>query len=260
MLMRIIYLILTVLIIGLSNSSCIFSEFFGGKKDFVADTVVAVQNLKQIEVQYVDSDSSYSVISYWTDNNGRPLYMKSRINFVRQIKNGPEKHWTSNGQLIYSALWSNGSPIGSLMEYYENGVLKRRVDYDDSKAYPRFEMNFYENGRPKTDTIVYYKGKKDGAVNYYHPETGEIFETFIYSKDTLIDVKIYKAEYENLNRQAEALARSVKRDSAERERKDALFATLLGNLKSSSGNNWTNGENLKEKIDYLESMLKEEKK
>jgi hypothetical protein len=39
-----------------------------------------------------------------------------------------------------------------------------------------------------------------------------------------------------------------------------LFATLLGNLKSRSSNSWSNGENEKEKLEYLEQMLKENQK
>jgi antitoxin component YwqK of YwqJK toxin-antitoxin module len=258
--MKILYILVPILVIALSSSSCIFSELFGSSPEFVADTVVSAPNLKHIEVQYVDTDSSYTVISYWTDNNGRPLYMKSRQNFIRQIKNGTEKHWAQNGQLIYTALWANGTPIGSVMEYYDNGQLKRRIDYDDEKGYARFEMNYHENGFRKTDTISYVKGKKDGAINYYDFESGEMNETYIYSRDTLIGIRIYKPEYDLLSRQAEILAKSVKRDSAERQRKDSLFATLLGNLKSRSSSSWSNGENEKEKLEYLELMLKENQK
>jgi hypothetical protein len=258
--MKILYILVPVLVIALSSSSCIFSDLFGSSREFIADTVVSAPNLKHIEVQYVDTDSSYTVISYWTDNNGRPLYMKSRQNFIRQIKNGTEKHWAENGQLIYTALWANGTPIGSVMEYYDNGQLKRRIDYDNEKGYARFEMNYHENGFRKTDTISYIKGKKDGAINYYDFESGEMNETYIYSRDTLIGIRIYKPEYDLLSRQAEVLAKSVKSDSAERQRKDSLFATLLGNLKSGPSNSWSNGENEKEKLEYLELMLKENQK
>lgn len=259
--MRFLYLFLPVFVVALSSSSCIFSDLLGGNNsEFVSDTVVAAYDYKDIEVQYVDSDTSFSVITYWTDNNGRPLYMKSRQNFIRQVKNGPEKHWAVNGQLIYTALWANGTPTGTVMEYYDNGQLKRRVDYDDSKGYPRFEMNYHANGNKKTDTISYSKGKKDGAINYYDELSGELNETYIYSRDTLIGIKIYKPEYDLLANQAEILAKSVSRDSAERLRKDSLFATLLGNLNSSKSNNWSNGDNEKEKLDYLELMLKEEQK
>jgi hypothetical protein len=258
--MKLLNILIPVIVISLSSSSCIFSDLFGARNEFAVDTVVSAPNLQHIEVQYVDSDTSYSVISYWTDNNGRPLYMKSRQNFVRQIKQGPEKHWAANGQLTFTALWANGNPTGTVLEYYDNGNLKRRIDYDDSKGYARFEMNFHENGTKKTDTIVYSNGRKDGSINYYSPETGELSETYIYARDTLIGIKIYKPEYDLLARQAEILAKSIKRDSAERQRKDSLFATLLGDLKSSSSKSWSSDDNEKEKLDYLELMLKENKK
>jgi antitoxin component YwqK of YwqJK toxin-antitoxin module len=259
--MKFLYILFPVLVITMSSSSCIFSDLFGGNnKDSKLDTVVSAPNLKDIEVQFVDTDSSYSVISYWTDKNGRPLYMKSRQYFVRQAKHGPEKKWAMNGQLIYTALWSNGTATGSIMEYYENGEMKRRVDYDDSKGYPRYEMNFHKDGTKKTDTINYFKGKKEGAINYYSEETGELAETYIYARDTLISIKIYKPEYELLDRQALALLKSMKRDSMERQKKDSLFATLLGNLNSASSKSWSSEENDKEKLEYLELMLKEEKK
>jgi antitoxin component YwqK of YwqJK toxin-antitoxin module len=122
----------------------------------VADTIVSAPNQKHIEVQYVDTDSSYSVISYWTDDNGRPLYMKSRQNFVRQIKQGPEKHWALNGQLIYTALWVKGTPMGSVMEYYDNGQKAFEGEYQVGTPVEKHKY-WYRNGN------VRMRGKYEGG-------------------------------------------------------------------------------------------------
>jgi len=260
--MRILYILVPIFVIALSSSSCIFSDLFGAnnRNTNAADTVVAITNMKHIDVQYVESDTSYSLIAYWTDNSGRPLYMKSRQHFVRQTKHGQEKRWASNGQLVYTALWANGTPVGSELEYYENGALKRRIDYNDAMGYRLYEMNFHENGTPLTDTIVYEKGKKNSAVNYYNEMTGGLHETHVYLRDTLIAIRVHNPKYDKLASQADALARSMKTDSVENERNEIKFAKLLGDLKSGVSTSWSNGENEKDKLDYLESMLKEDKK
>lgn len=254
-----LFTFLIILFAGLE--SCFLSEIMGsGKGIFVKDTVVAVENMKTIDVQYVQSDSSYALITYWTDAGGRPLFKKRIQNFTRQIKDGPEKHWDENGQLIYNALWSKGTPLGAITEYYGNGQLKKKIEFDDKKGYARFEMNFHENGRIKSDTIMYYKGKKEGEVNYYDENSGEITEKYIYARDSLLSIKIFKKEYELLAKRADELKNSVKRDSVDRIKKDSLFSTLLGNLQAMSPSNWSNEDNKKERIEYLETLLKSQGK
>ena len=92
--MRAFYILLPIFVISLSSSSCIFSDLFGGNNGaFVADTVILAPNIDHIEVQTVTSDSSYTMISYWTDEDGRPLYMKARSYFVNGVKDGREERW-----------------------------------------------------------------------------------------------------------------------------------------------------------------------
>ncbi len=255
--MKLLNLLIPIIIFSISGSSCMFSEIFGSKDDFVPDTVVVVYDSDSIKVQYIDSDSSYSVITYRTDNNGRPLYMKSREYFVKQIKQGQEKKWSDDGIVTFSALWNNGTPVGRIAENYSNGEPKKIIEYDNSKGYVLYEVNFYQDGKRKTDTIVYNKGKKEGTVKFYEENLGKLSETHIYARDSLIAIRISNPVYDDLNRRAKNLSLSVKRDSIERSRNKDSFNK---NNEKPVANNWSNDENLKEKVDYLQLMLKEEKK
>jgi antitoxin component YwqK of YwqJK toxin-antitoxin module len=255
--MRFFYLLIPVFITAFSSSSCMFSGLFGGKSEFVADTVVVVYNSDSIKVQYIDSDSSYSVVTYRTDHNGRPLYMKSREYFVRQIKHGQEKKWSDDGIITYSALWNNGTPVGRIAENYANGDPKKIIEYDNTKGYILYEVNYYSNGSKKTDTITYNRGKRNGNINFYDENLGKLYETHIYARDSLIAIQISNPVYDELNKKANSLSYAVKRDSVERSKNKAL---IQNNSKPIAKSDWSNEENLKEKVDYLQLMLKEEKK
>jgi antitoxin component YwqK of YwqJK toxin-antitoxin module len=253
--MRFLYLLIPVIIISFSASSCMFSEIFGKRKEFVPDTVIVVYNSDSIKVQYIDSDTSYAVVTYHTDNSGRPLYMKSREYFVKQIKHGQEKKWTDDGIVTFSALWNNGTPVGRIAENYANGEPKKIVEYDNSKGYVLYEVNYYQNGSKKTDTIVYNRGKKEGIINFYEEKFGKPYEKHIYARDSLIAIRISNPVYEDLNQKAKNLALSVKRDSIQRSKNKESFQKNEKPVTKS----WSNNENSKEKVDYLQLMIKEEK-
>lgn len=259
--MRILYILLPIFVISVSSSSCIFSDLFGGSNGaFVADTVIVAPNIDHIEVQTVTSDTSYTMVSYWTDEDGRPLYKKSKSYFVNGVKDGREEHWNTEGIRVFDAYWANGNPTTYWEEYYNSGKLKRRIEYDNINGYARFEYNFHEDGSLMSDTIMYVKGRKEGEVSYYDPETGELTETYIYARDSLIAIRIYKKEYERLAQQALALQRSMASDSASRQKRDSIFNKLLGNLNALSGSSgWSNENNDIENLQYLEELIKKGK-
>src|SRR5690606_5647020 len=113
------------------------------------------------------------------------------------------------GFIIFDTYWANGNPTKYLKEYYDNGALKRHIQYNEQMGYAEYEYNFHPDGTLRSDTIQYQRGKKEGEVNYYDLETGKLSETYIYSGDSLIAIRIYKKEYEQLAMQALALQRSV---------------------------------------------------
>lgn len=258
--MRAFYILLPIFVISLSSSSCIFSDLFGGNNGaFVADTVILAPNIDHIEVQTVTSDSSYTMISYWTDEDGRPLYMKARSYFVNGVKDGREERWNTNGIRTYDGYWANGNPTNYLEERYDNDSLKRRIEYDQVTGYARFEYNFHPDGTLMSDTVMYVRGKKEGEINYYNAD-GELTETYIYARDSLIAIRIYKKEYVQLTNQALALQRSMAQDSATRQKRDSIFNTLMGSLNGLSGSSgWSNENNDLENLQYLEELIKKGK-
>lgn len=259
--MKFFYFFIPVLVIGLSTSSCIFFEDVnantGGK-----DTIIAVSGIEHIEVQQVDDDSS-TITTYWTDLDGRPLYKKSILNLVKGVKDGQEKRWARNGELVYNGLWANGE-LKALSEYYANAShqLKHRIEYDPKGGYPAREYNYYADGSIRTDTIQYSGGKKNGSINYYDEERGKVIESHVYADDELIKIQIYRSDYDILAARAEALKASQKRDSVRRIRRDSIFDALIGEVNKADsgyggGSDWSNNNNALENIRYLEGLLKD---
>lgn len=253
--MRILYLILPAFIIILANSSC-SSSFGNSGAEFKADTVVAVKTVKHITVQTTGSDSSSKVVNYWTDQDGRPLFKKSEEYFVNDALDGFQRRWSENGRLIYEAQWSEGVPMEYMQSFHENGQLKKRIYYNKQKSFPDYEVNFHANGIPRTDTILYAEGKKEGVINYYTDE-GELKESHIYANDSLIRIKIYNEEYERLLRMVNALKNSMEKDSINRLKRDSLFASLLDEIEDTGSKSmqWKDDYNKLEELKYLEGLL-----
>lgn len=253
--MRILYLILPIFIIAMSNSSC--TLMFGGSDlSSDKDTIVAIKTIKQISVQTTANDSSFKMVNYWTDQDGRPLFKKSEEYFVNSARDGFQRRWSENGRLIYEAQWSEGMPVEYMQSFHENGQLKKRIYYNKQKGFADYEVNFHANGAPRTDTILYAEGKKEGVINYY-TDQGQLKESHVYANDSLIRIKIYNEEYERLLRMVKALENSMEQDSVNRLKRDSLFASLLDGLEDTGSGSmqWKDDYNKLEELKYLEGLL-----
>ncbi len=253
--MRILYLLMPLFVIGLASNSC-SSSFGNSGGEFKADTVVAIENIKNITVQTGLSDSSYQVVSYWTDQDGRPLFQKSEEMFINGSLDGFQRKWDSNGTLIFEAQWSGGMPVEYLQEFHANGQLKKRIYYNAEKGYPDFEVNFHANGAARTDTIIYSEGKREGMIHYYTDE-GKLKETHVYANDSLIRIMIYRKDYEDLALMIASIKSALEQDSLSRLERDSLFAELMGKLET-NGNTalqWKDDYNKLEELKYLEGLL-----
>jgi len=156
-------------------------------------------------------------------------------------------------------IWSNGE-MTSLTEWHNNNQVKKRIEFDATRGYARYEYNYHRNGTIKTDTIVYEQGKKNGIINYYDEFTGKLTESHIYAADELIRIKIYRNEYDRLAAQADALQRSLIQDSINRISRDSIFESLTGGVENTTtGADWSDEDNQLENIEYLKGLLKERK-
>lgn len=113
-------------------------------------------------------------------------------------KTGPWKVDYPNGRTLYEATFSEGKPVGEMIRYYDNGVVRARMKFD-SQSDRSFARLYYKNrkiaaegwylGQAKDSVWTYYSefdgsvrirepyvnGMMQGNVTSYYPE-GEISE------------------------------------------------------------------------------------
>jgi antitoxin component YwqK of YwqJK toxin-antitoxin module len=110
-------------------------------------------------------------------------------------------HWQveyPNGKILYEADFVEGLPVGVMVRYYENGVVKARMRFDPGGK-RSFTRLFFESGKPAAEGLYvdqvkdsvwtyfseldgsvriresYSNGKLDGVTRRYYP-SGEISE------------------------------------------------------------------------------------
>jgi antitoxin component YwqK of YwqJK toxin-antitoxin module len=87
-------------------------------------------------------------------------------------KTGPWKVEYPNGNTLYEATFSEGKPVGEMIRYYENGVVRARMMFDGTgdKSYARL---FYQGGKPAAEGW-YVDKAKDSVWTYYSEFDGSI--------------------------------------------------------------------------------------
>jgi antitoxin component YwqK of YwqJK toxin-antitoxin module len=84
----------------------------------------------------------------------------------------------------------NGNKQGPYERYYENGQLRIKCTYKDGKEDGPYEL-YHENGQLE-EKCTYKDGELDGPYESYH-ENGQLREKYTY-KDGRVE-KVFAAEY-----------------------------------------------------------------
>lgn len=193
------------------------------------DTTVSIDNLMpQIcEVTIHDNDSIYLTTAYWTDKQtGNIVYKMKDTPYKNSRIHGTQYEYDEEGDTLLIAHFENGIRIDSTVYYWSNGRPRHKFYYSALKnGNILHEIQFHENGTPRTDFIVYEDGLLNGAVHFYDTSgTAKKTETFYYREGELIGIKIYNDAYAELDRRRDFLLTEYRKDSARIA--DALFAQV----------------------------------
>ena len=87
-------------------------------------------------------------------------------------KTGHWKELYPSGRTLYEADFVEGRPVGEMIRYYENGVVRARMlfDAEDSRSHARL---YYESGKPAADGL-YVNQVKDSVWTYYSEFDGSV--------------------------------------------------------------------------------------
>jgi len=87
-------------------------------------------------------------------------------------KSGRWKVDHPNGRTLYEADFFEGRPVGEMIRYYENGVIRARMMFDSTgiRSYARM---FFENGDEAAHGW-YVNQRKDSVWTYFSPVDGSI--------------------------------------------------------------------------------------
>lgn len=220
----------------MSSCSSIGSIFDEPIVQPIPDTAVLSIQPDFTEVKYYTSDTSFSIIAYWTDADGRRLYCLSEEHFMKNRLHGPRREWSNRGQLLHESFWETGLCLDSEKNWYKNGQLAQQTDYDE-KGNKKMQVSFHENGKRLTDSVMYFEGKLDGRIDYYDTTGMRVLESYTYQEDKLIDIDVYRPEYISLARRAESLKKEIERDSIDAIRLAEFFAEPLQG-KDVTGDDW----------------------
>lgn len=227
----------------LTFSSCnFFSSLFSGPPEpKYPDTLVLATIGYNADVQFNLNDSLYVITRYWTDNNGKWLYKLKEEPYKRGRLHGKRVIWNEWGDTLHFSIWEEGISRDSMFECYTDSVKQRKqLVYYLPNGNKDYEVYYHKNGKPRTDTIYYVKGLREGAIDFYDddPKNLKPIETYFYKNDELIGVQIYKALYDNLASRAANLRAQIAKDSiAAATQRLALSGTAeLANQKAIEGN------------------------
>lgn len=176
------------------------------------DTIVLSIDPKRTEVQYLTSDSTYTIIRYWMGPLNTRLYkcLEEHYKKGRLVKNRYE--WDSAGALIHRSYWDEGVKVDTAIDWHSTGAVKQWMVYSEI-GNPVIQYNGFANGKKHTDTIYFDSlgrrndpsGKGPYPIKYYNDE-GRHTETYYYRNDTLLSVDIFKPQYATLDMTAKRLA------------------------------------------------------
>jgi antitoxin component YwqK of YwqJK toxin-antitoxin module len=95
------------------------------------------------------------------------------------LRQGWWKKTYPNGKLMYTGFFKNNNPVGKMLRFYESGVLKAEMDYNQTGNYAHARL-FYENGQMAAEGC-YFNTLKDSTWKYY-----SYYDTSLTVKETYV--------------------------------------------------------------------------
>ena len=95
-------------------------------------------------------------------------------------------HWKAdhpNGKTLYEADFKEGLPVGTMIRYYESGVVRARMMFD-STGIRNYTRMFYPTGKPAAEGW-FVNQQKDSVWTYYSPMDGTVRIREPYQKGQL---------------------------------------------------------------------------
>lgn len=184
------------------------------------DTIVGISNnektVYKILIRY--SDTFEIKTHYRTDPlTGRILYKMIETPYRNHRIHGQLYKFNSKGDTTYFCDYNDGIKSNIEVYRYDNNQIKQKYFYSRKRTGNRlFELNFHSNGQRLTDTIQYYEGMLNGAINYYDATPkNALSERYFYVDNKLIGVKIFNKKYTLLERRTREMREQMRRDSME---------------------------------------------
>jgi antitoxin component YwqK of YwqJK toxin-antitoxin module len=98
------------------------------------------------------------------------LVSHAQVNQTDQkgMRQGP---WVKNyphGTRMYEGIFKDGHPVGDFRRYYENGILKSKLDFTEDGISANAVL-YHQNGRIASEG-TYINQKKEGSWKFYSPD------------------------------------------------------------------------------------------
>jgi antitoxin component YwqK of YwqJK toxin-antitoxin module len=84
-------------------------------------------------------------------------------------------HWKvdhPSGKTLYEADFKEGLPVGTMIRYYESGIVRARMRFD-STGIRNYTWMFYPNGKPAAEGW-FVNQQKDSVWTYFSPVDGTV--------------------------------------------------------------------------------------
>jgi antitoxin component YwqK of YwqJK toxin-antitoxin module len=124
--------------------------------------------------------------------NGKSIHKNAKGDIIQEthwiddVKEGPERHYYSNGQLEMEIEYKNGKEVDQVIQTYnESGNLHARTTTTKNGMGNGIQTFFYENGKIKSETM-WVDDEKLGPFKEYDIE-GRLIEEGENKKDKLIE-------------------------------------------------------------------------
>jgi len=108
---------------------------------------------------------------------------------ANHLKQGWWKKTYPNGNLMYKGFFKDDKPVGTMFRYFETGLVKAILQYDEKGTYARARL-LYEDGQLAAEG-VFYNALKDSTWSYYSYYDRSLTARETYNKGSRHGMMVY---------------------------------------------------------------------